>query len=409
MSARIITIDDCRPLRQSLEARPPMAIHGTALLLFIILGGALVWAALTPVNLVVRATGRVRSTAATTQVFAPAATKLEGRIAAVYFQEGDRVTPGAVLLQLNTERLDNAGEELAKLDELATKLDQQFHVAQAKADAECQQVQREIERAKSVQDSDVRRAAAELRTAQDHHERTVKLAANRNATAEALVEAESKWHDAEEKLAAAHIPVDESRAAVLEQARALVREDYEVKYAELEARRVAKQGEREAAHKDLANLQLQHEQATLRAPLAGIVTKGRYRVGDLVEAGKAVFEIASDDAFLFEAAVGSEDVGLLRDDMESRIKFDAYDFQRYGTLAGRVSFIAPDSVVSSEQQSTKGSTYLVRVAFDGREIRRDELCGHVKLGMAGTVEIVTDRRSVLSILVKRIRSSVSLG
>jgi hemolysin D len=237
----------------------------------------------------------------------------------------------------------------------------------------------------------------------------VKLVATGAATAEALAEAETKRNDADEKFAAARLPLDQSRLAVLEQSRSLVCEDYEVKHAELEARRVAKQGEKEAARMDLANLQLQHDQATLRAPIDGIITKGRYRVGDLVEAGKPVFEIASDETFVFEAAVGSEDVGLLRDEMQSRVKFDAYDFQRYGTLAGRVRFIAPDSVVSSDQPSDKGSTYLVRVALDGREIRRGDLCGQIKLGMAGTVEIVTDRRSILSILAQRIRSSVSLG
>lgn len=420
MTRRIMTLDEFTPLRQSLEARPPVAMHATALLLVVLLGGAIAWAALTPANLVVRATGRVRSAATATQVFAPAGTRLEGRIAAVNYQEGDRVKRGTVLLQLDTSRLDNeisrlertmqtADEELTTLDLLAAKLDNHFAVSTAKADAESRQAQREIDRAKSVQESDIHRAEAELRTAQDHHERTAKLATNRNATAEALIEAEAKLRDAVEKLAAARIPVDESKLAVLEQARALVHEDYEVKSAELAARRVAKQGEKEAAQKDLANLQLQHDQATLRAPTDGVVTKGRYRVGDLVESGKAVFEIALDEEFLFEAAVNGEDVGLLRDAMDSRIKFDAYDFQRYGTLGGQVSFISPDSVVASDPQAAKGSNYLVRVKFAGREIRRDDLCGQIKLGMSGTVEIVTDRRSVLSILVKRIRSSVSLG
>ena len=35
--------------------------------------------------------------------------------------------------------------------------------------------------------------------------------------------------------------------------------------------------------------------------------------------------------------------------------------------------------------------------------------GQVKLGMAGQVEIVTGRESLLSLLVKKIRQTISLG
>ena len=52
---------------------------------------------------------------------------------------------------------------------------------------------------------------------------------------------------------------------------------------------------------------------------------------------------------------------------------------------------------------------IVRVAFEGNDIGRGQFQGKVKLGMAGRVEIVTDQQSLLSILMKKVRQSISLG
>jgi adhesin transport system membrane fusion protein len=131
-----------------------------------------------------------------------------------------------------------------------------------------------------------------------------------------------------------------------------------------------------------------------------------------------VFEIAPQDGYCFEATIASVDMGLVRDRMAARVKFDAYDYQLYGSLVGAVSFISPDTSSQSSSSAADagvtsanatGTTYKVRVALQGDRVGRDEMIGMVKLGMAGRVEIITDRRTLLSILVQRIRSSISFG
>ena len=42
-------------------------------------------------------------------------------------------------------------------------------------------------------------------------------------------------------------------------------------------------------------------------------------------------------------------------------------------------------------------------------VGRGNFAGAIKLGMTGQVEIITDRRTVLTVLLRRIRSSISLG
>jgi len=92
--------------------------------------------------------------------------------------------------------------------------------------------------------------------------------------------------------------------------------------------------------------------------------------------------------------------------MPVRVRLDAYDYQRYGTVSGRVCFISADSGVPEGKQA---AVYVVRVELDADEVGRADLRGRVKLGMAGQAEIVTGRESLLSLLTKKIRQTISLG
>jgi HlyD family secretion protein len=113
----------------------------------------------------------------------------------------------------------------------------------------------------------------------------------------------------------------------------------------LELKRGLKQGELDAAQLELTNLEREREQAVLRSPLDGVVTAGDVKVGDVLEPGKVVLEIAERKGFRFEVAVPSEEMGQLQVGMRARVKLDAYDYQRYGTRAGTVCFISADSRV----------------------------------------------------------------
>jgi HlyD family secretion protein len=157
---------------------------------------------------------------------------------------------------------------------------------------------------------------------------------------------------------------------------------------------------------EVANLEMARMQAVIRAPMDGIVTTGDLRVGDILERGRPVLEIAEQNGFRFEVAVPSEEVGDLRLGMPARIKLDAFDYQKYGTISGKVVFIAPDSTIPSGQQVI---TYLVRIELEGEEVGRGDLRGRVKLGMAGQTDIVIDRESLLALLLTKLRRMISFG
>jgi hemolysin D len=117
----------------------------------------------------------------------------------------------------------------------------------------------------------------------------------------------------------------------------------------------------------------------------------------------------------------SEDVGHVQVGMPVRIKFDAYDYQKYGAMTGRVTYLSPDSRVARDGEGRPGAetqgqagrnspaTFQVRIEMEGDTVGRGELRGDVKLGLGGIAEIVTDRESLLMIFFRKIRQSISLG
>ena len=104
-----------------------------------------------------------------------------GQVVAVTVREGDEVRQGALLIRLETSRLDNeidkqrrlirvAEEELAKLDQLAGMTTVQFEAARAKAKAELTQARDGVRRAMEQQNADVRLAQVEIELAKDEED-----------------------------------------------------------------------------------------------------------------------------------------------------------------------------------------------------------------------------------------------
>jgi hemolysin D len=418
----VLDLADCTEFRQALLARPPRIVHGTAGLLVVLFGMALAWAAATHANLVVRSTGRVRPVATPVKVFSGArgevlSASIGGRVAEVNARIGDVVRQGDVLVRLETARLDNeiakqdrtirAGEEeLVKLAQLGGLLIQQYVATQAKAEAELGRAREEARRAREQRDSEIRLARLGLSTAEVEEISLQRLAKLRAVAPMELQSAAAKTREAKEKLVKALIQSDESGVQVAQRALELAHRDYDVRQQELDLKRTTKRGEIASARLELANLDLERRQAAIRAPIDGVVIKGDVKLGDILEPAKPVLELARQEGFLFEGSIPSEEVGHLKVGMAARIKLDAYNYQQYGTVGGTIRFLSPDSEAGGGAERTV--TYTVKIALASDELGRGEYRGRVKLGMTGQADIVTGHRSLLALLVKRIRQTICL-
>jgi multidrug resistance efflux pump len=418
----VLDLADCTEFGQALQVRPPRLAHGTVVVAALLVGTALLWAALTEADLVARSRGAVRSRTTPFKVINAVNSEVlsatsGGRVVEVNFRVGDHVNEGEVLLRLDTERLEadmakrrqaiRAGqEEAAQLDRLLELTARNYETARSKAAAELAQAERELGLARERQRVDIRLAEVELGLAKEEEHRVEQLATRRAASAAEVSLASTKAREARLKLEKVQLPIDDSKVEIQRRALEQVGREEALKRDELRIKRSAKQAEIDSARMELAVLDLEQQQAVFCAPTDGVVVAGDVKVGDVLERGKPVLELVELKGFCFEVFLPSEEVGRLCVGMPARVKLDAFDYQRYGTLAGKVTYIAPDSTVPEGQRT---AVFLVKIELGAEEVGRGDLRGRVQLGLAGQAEIVTGRERLLALLVKKIRQSISLG
>jgi multidrug resistance efflux pump len=423
---REFNLSDCTDYRQTLLARPPRIVHATFMLLVALVTAGVLWTAITQADLIVRATGRVRPMVQSALIpdSAPEESEVSplrgGRVIEVHVQEGVAVKKGDLLFRLETERLNKdlakqrqlvaaIESELVKLDQFEAMIQQRYKTAQSKAEAELAEAEEQAQTLILRRASAIRLAQVNVAVADDQFRRVQGLVKSRAVTETEFIRADGRVREARLKLEESQLPIDEGRLPVLRHALKLVDQEHAVEQSELDGRRELKKSEAEAAKLELAKLEWERNQSELRAPTDGTVTSLDAKVGDVVEPGQVVLSVAEQRGFRIDVAVTSEDIGLLREGQPARIKLDAYDYQKYGSVTGRVLFVAPDSAFHSDVEAQRPPTYTVKIAIDGLQVGRRGHWGHIKLGMTGVAEIVTDRESILSLLMRSLRQSISLG
>ena len=343
-----------------------------------------------------------------------------GRVVEVNFEVGSRVREGDVLIRLDAERIDNernirqrtiaaSQADLQELDKQQRHLAQKLELDRAKAEQEIEQAVREVQQSRARQQAEVAVAEAELHKAEYEEAQSRRLVAGRAAATSDLVKAAAQTRTAQANLAKARLPVDDSKIHILRKAREQLAQEYELKKSELEMKRETRQRDVDTAKAELANLELERKETVIYAHTDGVVTTGEVRVGDVLDAGKAALAIAQERGFRVDVAVPSSEIGHLQEGMPVRVRLDAYDFQRYGTVAGTVVHVSPDSQRLNKDGPDGSLIYVVKVALEGDSVGRGDFHGRIKIGMAGQAEIVTGRESLLALLVKKVRQSISLN
>lgn len=137
----------------------------------------------------------------------------------------------------------------------------------------------------------------------------------------------------------------------------------------------------------------------ITAPMAGVVNKLMFNtVGGVVKPGDTLMELTPNDAALVvETRVLPSERGALQVGQATAIKVAAFDYTVFGTLAGRVTEISPDSLADE-----RGERYFrVAITVDPDSLRR--FGRGVTPGMTVTADAVTGRRTVLQYLLSPIR------
>ena len=409
-------LNDCSEIRQLIASRPPVLMHATFVVLAVLLLSALAWSYLTAVDLVVVASGKIRPEGEAQQVFMPPETELNGRVSEVLVTQGQSVEAGQLLLRLDTSALDSkiagakarlSADEQA-LKELHNQVDvtkKKHAAARAKAELQLSSAQAELANDKAARRLKISELESELSLATTTWERLAHLVKQQIVSPQEVESAEREMQVLEANLERAKLPINSGIVDTSQAQMELVDREAERELTELNQRIAAQVGRLEQARTELAGLQQTKQLAEIRAPAAGIVLSENVKAGDVRLPGQPILELAAQQDLCFETEVPAAEIGALEIGQKVKLKFDAFDFQRYGIATGCVAFIAPDSRIGGENEDV----YRVRVQLDSNMIGRGNLKGDIKLGLTGTAEIVTRNESLLTVLATQIRHTISLN
>jgi membrane fusion protein len=133
----------------------------------------------------------------------------------------------------------------------------------------------------------------------------------------------------------------------------------------------------------------------LRAPVAGRVTALTARVGQPANPQTSLMTIVPVGSILrAEIAVPSTAIGFIKSGQAVRLAVDAFPYQRFGTVSGRVFTVSTSPVTVQTANGATVSVYPVIVTLDRASISaygRDE---HLVPGMTLTARIIAERQSL---------------
>lgn len=156
----------------------------------------------------------------------------------------------------------------------------------------------------------------------------------------------------------------------------------------------------------IALLQDRVRNATVAAPVAGLIQSlPAPRAGMVVNPGEPVAHIVpSGEVLLFEARLSPRDVGFVAPGQPAKVKVDAFDFSRFGALAGTVDSVSATTVADPRQPPY----YRMRIRLDRAALGAGGTL-RLQAGMTGEADVRTGSRTVFQYLWKPIYTSLDLA
>ncbi len=146
---------------------------------------------------------------------------------------------------------------------------------------------------------------------------------------------------------------------------------------------------------------LEADSDLILAPEAGIVTQVLVNtLGQVASKGQALATLAPASApMVAEVSVLNKDVGLIKPGQAVKLKYDAFPFEDYGIKRGRLTRISPDATADP----ILGPVYRSIVELEEITVQVRGEKKPLRYGLKGIAEVVTNRMSILNLLLKPLR------
>ncbi|MDT8717554.1 HlyD family efflux transporter periplasmic adaptor subunit [Clostridium sp. 19966] len=168
-----------------------------------------------------------------------------------------------------------------------------------------------------------------------------------------------------------------------------IRKQYEEKQDELE--------------KDIANLQTNIDESTVKASIDGIVSvKNDISIDQVIKNGQEILIIIPQNSSQYKVQlyVSDKDIAAMKPGKTIKYHFQALPYKEYGELKGKITDV---SVESSVDEKSGTSYYLAEATIENKPLvsYKGEK-GELKLGMACEAQVITERKKILSYLLEKV-------
>ncbi len=150
----------------------------------------------------------------------------------------------------------------------------------------------------------------------------------------------------------------------------------------------------------ITSLKIQLQQRVVRSPINGVIFELPItKPGAVVQPGQRVAQIAPKNAGLvLKATMPNQQSGFLKVGMPVKVKFDAYPFQEYGIVPGKVAWISPDSKVTQTPQGNI-ENFELEIALARQYIQNGNKRIALTPGQTATAEVIVRERRVIDFIL----------
>ena len=293
------------------------------------------------------------------------ATKFTGRAEKLFVREGDTVTVGQVMVQLDDVQIRAQVEQALHAWNAFEAQLQATHINLAvlnlevplsieSADAKVREFQAKFEKAVAVE----MEAKSELNRDRSLYE-------NRNISLQQLEESQRKWDVARHEISAARSALTQAKKEVAQAELGWKRiRARESEVAKLERQRDQAEAALEEVESVLADL-------TIRAPSTGTITTRIVDIGEVVSRGAPLYEMVDLDRLYLKVYVPEVQIGKIRLGLPARIYTDAFPEKPFSAvvryIASRAEF-TPKEVQTPDERVKL--TYAVKLYLEANPDHR---------------------------------------
>ncbi len=356
---------------------------GTVIILgvFTLLIAAIIWACLSKIDVVVTSSGSVQPIGNINVVQSYAG----GFVKAINVKEGDYVHAGDLLIELNTETLNIDQEQLETQKNVLNVQQEIYQKIQSGEDVSTIKA--------SDYDTDLQPYIQAILDADASYKNTLSNLEKEKSDAElnqqiGQLQLEEYQENGTERQAKSQELTNQQYALAVEQAELKIK-DTETQYSSQINSKLSEIGSQlDEINTNIEKYRLSKEYQNITAPVNGYVNSIAVNtIGETVTSAEQLVTIVPDNTPVeMVCYVKNMDIADIEVGMEAEIKLEAYPYNKYGTVKGNVKYISPSSF-NSEQL---GSVYLVKLEMDNSNDNIDVISG-----LSGSVEIKTDKRTVM--------------